>query len=121
MDALQQLMNSSYPLRGQLSGQFHGRGTRQAPAVTGLFDLANGEAYGVTFSRLRGQLNLTPDEARIANAELRLFPTEKEPGHGAGIVTGTAEYSFAPAKSLRELRAGPTSSTRPGSLRWALA
>jgi len=95
MDALQQLMNSSYPLRGQLSGQFHGRGTRQAPAVTGLFDLANGEAYGVTFSRLRGQLNLTTDEARIANAELRLFPPGKEPGHGAGIVTGTAEYSFA--------------------------
>ena len=95
MDALQQLLNSTYPVRGKLSGQFHGRGTRRAPAVTGLFDLADGEVYGVTFSRLRGQLNLMPDEARIANAELRLFPQEKEPGHGAGIVTGTAEYNFA--------------------------
>ena len=95
MDALQNLLNSSYPVRGQLSGQFHGRGTREAPALTGLFDLADGEVYGVTFSRLRGQLNLMPDEARIANAELRLFPPEKEPGHGAGIVTGSAEYNFA--------------------------
>jgi translocation and assembly module TamB len=95
VDALQKFLNSSYPVRGQLSGQFHGRGTRDAPAVTGLFDLADGEAYGVTFNRLRGQLNVMPDEIRIVNAELRLFPPEKEPGHGAGIVTGTAEYNLA--------------------------
>jgi translocation and assembly module TamB len=94
VDALQQFLHSSYPVRGQLSGQFHGRGTRKAPAVTGLFDLADGEAYGVTFNRLRGQLNLAPDEVRIANAELRLFPPEKEAGHGPGIVTGTAGYNF---------------------------
>src|SRR5258708_17885753 len=95
VDTLQQLLNYKYPVRGDLSGQFHGRGTRKAPSVNGLFDLANGEAYGVTFNRLRGQLSLTPDEARIANAELRLFPPEKEPGHGAGIVTGSAGYNFA--------------------------
>jgi len=95
VDALQQILNSSYPVRGGLSGQFHGSGTRQAPGVTGLFDLANGEAYGVTFNRLRGHLNLMPDEVRIENAELRLFPPEKEPGHGAGIVTGMVGYSFA--------------------------
>jgi translocation and assembly module TamB len=95
LDALQKLLSVAYPVRGNLSGQFHGRGTRQAPAVTGLFDMADGEVYGVTFNRLRGQLNLMPDEVRIANAELRLFPPEKEPGHGAGIVTGTAAYSFA--------------------------
>ena len=94
VDALQQFLHSSYPVRGQLSGQFHGRGTRKAPAVTGLFDLADGDAYGVTFNRLRGQLNLAPDEIRIANAELRLFPPDKEAGHGAGIVTGTAGYNF---------------------------
>jgi translocation and assembly module TamB len=95
VDALQQLLSLSYPVRGDLSGQFHGHGTRQAPSVTGLFDLAKGEAYGVTFNRLRGQLNLAPDEARIANAELRLFPPERETGHGAGIVTGSAGYNFA--------------------------
>ena len=94
VDALQQLLHSSYPLHGQLSGQFHGHGTRGAPSVNGLFDLSNGDAYGVSFNRVRGQLNLTPDEIRIANAELRLFPPEKEAGHGAGIVTGTVGYSF---------------------------
>ena len=103
VDALQQLLNCSYPLRGDLSGQFHVRGTRKAPSVTGLFDLANGEAYGVTFNRLRGQLSLTPDEARIANAELRLFPPEREPGHGAGIVTGSAGYNFADASASVDL------------------
>ena len=103
VDALQDLLNYAYPVRGELSGQFHGRGTRQAPSVNGLFDLANGEAYGVTFNRLRGQLNLAPDEARIANAELRLFPPEKEPGHGAGIVTGSAGYNFADGSASIDL------------------
>jgi hypothetical protein len=67
-------LNFSYPVNGLLSGHFHGHGTREAPAMTGLFDLANGDAYGVSFNRLRGQLNVTPDEMRIANAELHLFP-----------------------------------------------
>jgi translocation and assembly module TamB len=95
IESVQQFLGFSYPVRGQLSGQFHGRGTRKAPAVTGLFDLANGEVYGVSFNRLRGQLNLGSEEVRIANAELRLFPPEKEAGRGAGIVTGSAGYSFA--------------------------
>jgi translocation and assembly module TamB len=95
VEALQQLFGVSYPVRGQLSGQFHGRGTREHPSVTSLFDLADGDVYGVLFNRLRGQLNVTPDEARIINAELRLFPPEKEPARGAGIVTGTVGYRFA--------------------------
>jgi translocation and assembly module TamB len=103
LEGLQQLLNYAYPVRGELSGQFHGRGTRQTPGVSGLFDLANGEAYGVTFNRLRGQLSLTPDEARIADAELRLFPPEKEPGHGAGIVTGTAAYNFSDGSASIDL------------------
>jgi len=94
-DAIQKIFGWSYPVKGQLSGQFHGRGTRKSPTVTGLFDLAGGDAYGVPFNHLRGQLDASPDEARIANAELRLFPSEKEPAQGAGIVTGTVGYSFA--------------------------
>jgi len=95
MDAVQQFLGWSYPVHGKVSGQFHGRGTRAEPAVTGLFDLADAEAYGVSFYRLRGQLNVTSEEAHIANSELRLFPPEREAGHGAGIVTGSAGYSFA--------------------------
>ena len=82
-----------YPVEGTLTGQFHGHGTREKPAANGLFDLADGKAYGLTFSLLRGQLNLTPDEVRIANAELRLFAPGKEKV-GAGIVTGNAGYRF---------------------------
>jgi translocation and assembly module TamB len=95
VDAVQKTLGWKYPVSGLLSGQFHGRGTRKSPTVTGLFDLANGEAYGVSFNRLRGQLEASPSEARIANAELRLFSAEKEPAQGAGIVTGTVGYTFA--------------------------
>jgi translocation and assembly module TamB len=95
VEDLQQLMGSNYPVRGKLSGQFHGKGTRKEPMITGLFDLAEGDVYDVVFNRLRGQLTVNPDEFRIANAELRLFAPGKEAGRGAGIVTGTAEYRIA--------------------------
>jgi translocation and assembly module TamB len=95
IESLQQLLGFSYPVRGQLAGQFHGRGTRAHPSISSLFDLADGDVYGVVFNRLRGQLNVTPDEARIVNAELRLFPPGKESTRGSGIVTGTVGYRFA--------------------------
>jgi translocation and assembly module TamB len=99
IDSLEKLSGLSYPVEGLLTGQFHGRGTRAQPEVTGLFDLAKGKAYGLSFDRLRGQLNLQPDEARINNAELRVFPLGEEKGHGAGIVTGNIAYRF-PDKSI---------------------
>ena len=95
VETIQKLLGSAYPVQGILSGQLHGHGTRAAPSVTGLFDLAEGSVYGVTFNRLRGQLNLAPDGVRIADAELRVFAPGKENGRGAGIVTGTAGYRFA--------------------------
>ena len=94
LESFQGFLKQNYPVDGTLTGQFHGKGTRANPSITGLFDLADGTAYGVTFNRLRGQLNLAPDEVRIANAELRLFAPGKEKG-GAGIVTGTAEYRYS--------------------------
>src|SRR5437762_4786918 len=50
--------------------------------------------YGLSFNRLRGQLEVSPDEARIADAELRFFPPGKENGRGAGIITGSAGYRY---------------------------
>jgi translocation and assembly module TamB len=91
---LQQILGMSYPVKGLVTGQFHGRGTRAEPNVTGLFDLADAKVYGLSFNRLRGQLNLAEEEARIANAELRFFPPGKENGRGAGIITGSASYRF---------------------------
>jgi translocation and assembly module TamB len=95
VETIQKFLGWKYPVQGVLSGQWHGHGTRAAPSVTGLFDLAEGVVYGVSFNRLRGQLNLSPDEVRIADAELRVFAPGKESGRGAGIVTGTAGYRFA--------------------------
>lgn len=94
LEGLQQVANVNYPLHGLLTGQFHGQGTRTEPTLTGNFDLAEGDAYSVGFNRLRGQLNVRPDEVRLSNAELRFFApgTEKS---GAGIVTGNVSYRFA--------------------------
>jgi translocation and assembly module TamB len=94
VNSLQQLVGMNYPVEGLLTGQFHGRGTRAAPSVSGLFDLASGKVYGLSFDHLRGQLNLMPDDVRINNAELRIFPLGQEKGHGAGIVTGNVAYHF---------------------------
>lgn len=91
---IEQLLGLAYPVNGLLTGQFHGRGTREEPSVTGLFDLANAKVYGLSFNRLRGQLNISRDEARIADAELRFFPPGKENGRGAGIITGSAGYRY---------------------------
>jgi translocation and assembly module TamB len=88
------LAAASYPVEGLLTGQFHGKGTRAEPALTGLFDLADGKAYGLEFNRLRGQLNVQPDEARISDAELRMFAPGKEASRGAGIITGSLGYQF---------------------------
>ena len=94
LEGLEQLAGWNYPVHGFLTGQFHGQGTRAEPALTGNFDLADGDVYSVAFNRLRGQLNVLPDEVRLSNAELRFFApgTEKS---GAGIVTGNVAYRYA--------------------------
>ncbi len=94
LEGLEQLGGWNYPVHGFLTGQFHGQGTRAEPALTGNFDLADGDVYSVAFNRLRGQLNVRPDEVRLSNAELRFFApgTEKT---GAGIVTGSVGYRYA--------------------------
>ena len=91
---LEQFLGMTYPVKGLLTGQFHGRGTRAEPNVSGLFDLADATVYGLSFNRLRGQLILSQEEAHIASAELRFFPPGKEKGRGAGIITGSANYRF---------------------------
>lgn len=95
IEGLEQLAGWKYPLKGRVTGQFHGRGTRAEPSLTGLLDVAEGEAYAVPFNRLRGQLNVLPGEVRFSNAELRFFAPGTEKTGGAGIVTGTVDYRFA--------------------------
>ena len=95
LQSLQQLAGWKYPVEGLLTGQFHGRGTRTEPSLTGLVDLADVTAYTVPFNRLRGQLTVLPDEVRLSNAELRFFAAGTEKTGGAGIVTGAVAYRYA--------------------------
>jgi len=94
MEGLQQLAGWQYPVKGLITGEFHGRGTRAEPMLTGLLDVADGEAYTVPFNRLRGQLTVMPDEVRLSNSELRFFAPGTEKTGGAGIVTGAVSYRF---------------------------
>src|SRR6266850_183231 len=103
VEGIEQLAGWSYPVTGLLTGQFHGRGTREEPGFAGLFDLAEGNVYGLAFNRLRGQLSVSREEARIANAELRFFSPGKESGRGAGIITGSAGYRYADKTISAEL------------------
>jgi translocation and assembly module TamB len=102
-EALMQLGGWNYPLKGAITGQFHGRGTRAQPMLTGLLDVADAEAYSVAFNRLRGQLSVMPDEVRLSNAELRFFPARTEKTGGAGIVTGSVAYRFADGSLTTDL------------------
>ena len=103
IDSVLALAAEKYPVEGTLTGQFHGRGTRQEPALTGLFDVAEGKVYGLEFNRLRGQLSVQPDEARFSNTELRVFAPGKEAGRGAGIITGNVAYQFSTRQISAEL------------------
>jgi translocation and assembly module TamB len=87
---LQKFLGTSYPAHALLSGQFHGKGTRAAPELSGLFDLSGATAGSWRFDRARGQLTVGGGEVRISNAEVRL-PTYV-PGAPAGLLTGNFDY-----------------------------
>jgi translocation and assembly module TamB len=87
---LQQLLGTSYPAHGLLSGQFHGKGTHADPEFSGLFDVTEATAWTWRFDRARGQLTIRNGEARITNAEVRL--PAHAPGAPSGLVTGNFLY-----------------------------
>lgn len=86
LDGLQSLFGTSYPVSGLVTGQFRGGGTRAAPQLTGLVDIASVEAWGTPLDRARGQIALDSNALRINNAELR---------RGNGRVAGDLRYGFA--------------------------
>lgn len=96
-DDLQKLLGTSYAARGMLTGQFHGKGTRAQPELSGLFDLTDATAGSWRFERARGQLILRRGEVRIANAELRL------PAHAPGAASGLATGNFVYHTDTREV------------------
>ena len=85
---LQEMFGWKYAASGLLTGQFHMRGTRSDPSLTGLFDIANLDAWGWKADHARGQLVLNHDEIKVQNADIRLTPRTGGAGAAAGTLTG---------------------------------
>jgi translocation and assembly module TamB len=69
-DGLQELFGWQVPVRGVLSAQLRGHGTRADPELIGPFELTDLEVYGERFERARGEFALRSDELRLARTEL---------------------------------------------------
>jgi translocation and assembly module TamB len=95
-DDVQQIFGWSYPVHGTLTGEFHGRGTRADPQLTGLFDVTDLQGWGYRLARARGELSLSHDTVSISNAELRL-PSAAGASAAAppGLLTGGFSYDTA--------------------------
>lgn len=96
-DGLQEMFGWSFPVHGLLSGEFHGRGTREDPQITGLFDLAELNAWSWSINRARGEFALNHQEIRITNGELRLMAAGGAATSGPSLLTGNFAYRFADA------------------------
>jgi translocation and assembly module TamB len=71
LDEVQGFFETSYPVQGLVTGNFHGSGTRADPVLDGTFAVDNVEAKGFQFDRLSGQLRVRPDEIRVDSVQLR--------------------------------------------------
>jgi translocation and assembly module TamB len=70
------------------------RGTRSDPLFTGLFDIADLNAWGWRADHARGQVILNHEEARIENADIRLTPPRGSQNTSAGTLTGNFGLRF---------------------------
>lgn len=86
-DDLQAMFDTSYPVRGFLSGDFHGGGTRGSPTLDANFVYDDIEAKGLRFDSLTGHLHAEHDEAQLSGAELR---------RGTGTIAG--DFLYRPAE-----------------------
>ena len=89
-DDLQKMAGTTYAAHGLLTGQFHGKGTREHPEFSGPFDVSNATIQSWRIERARGELSVRSGEVRIANAEVRM--AAHAPGAPAGLVTGNLDY-----------------------------
>jgi translocation and assembly module TamB len=82
-DDVQQIFGLNYPVKGTLSGSFHGSGTHIAPVFDANFAVDDADAKGVHLDRVAGLLHLSHDLYRLTNAEVR---------SGGGVITGDILY-----------------------------
>jgi translocation and assembly module TamB len=80
---VQEVFGLNYPVKGILSGTFHGAGTRVAPLFDANFALDDVDAKGIHLDRFAGLLHLTHNLYQITNGEVR---------SGQGLVTGNILY-----------------------------
>lgn len=90
IDDLQRLFGTSYPVHGFLTGQFHWKGARDNPELSGLFDVSAAEAWTWRLDRARGEIHMQGGEVRISNIELHLPPYAG--GAPSGLLTGNLVY-----------------------------
>jgi translocation and assembly module TamB len=80
---VQAMFGVNYPVSADISGEFHGSGTDDAPILDADFTLDNILAKGFRFDRLTGRMHLANDEMRLSQAELT---------RDAGMVSGDVLY-----------------------------
>lgn len=93
-DDLQSMFDTHYPVRGFLSGDFHGRGTRAFPQFDSDFTYDDIDAKDFHFDSLSGRLHAEHDELQLTNAVLR---------KGSGDITGNFEYHIAEGQAIFDL------------------
>jgi len=93
-DDLQSIFDTNYPVRGYLSGNFHGRGTRAMPEFDADFTLEDIDAKGFAFDSLSGRLHAEHDEVQLTSGVLR---------KGTSTITGNFEYRIAEKAAVFDL------------------
>jgi translocation and assembly module TamB len=91
---LQSMFSTSYPVRGYLSGDFHGRGTRAFPEFDADFTYTDINAKGFLFDSLSGRLHAEHDEVQLTNAVLR---------KGTGNIKGNFQYRIVEEQAIFDL------------------
>jgi translocation and assembly module TamB len=80
---LQAFAGTSYPARGQLSGQFVGGGTAKQPELSGQFQLDDFKTHQFTFPKITGRLEVDPGVVRLSGVTATF---------GAGTLGGQLTY-----------------------------
>jgi translocation and assembly module TamB len=85
VEGLQEIFETSYPVTAQLSGQFHGGGTRAEPHLAGDFSADKIVARGMHFDQFTGHLDVEPGNFCVKQGRI-------EAGHGQ--INGRLCYSL---------------------------
>jgi translocation and assembly module TamB len=86
VEGLQEIFGTSYPVTAQLSGQFHGGGTRAEPHLAGDFNADKIVVRSIHFDKFTGHLDAEPGSFCVRQGEIEA---------GQGQINGRLCYSLA--------------------------